>query len=189
MKIKPNASPSEMSSPFFKLNKEFCSQFESFIASKNGKVKGHFNSWSYLVFGKISNPEKWNLMYKKSTFTSTGNLLFSSKYQCLLTLVEWETDRKGTHHTEFVIRRKSRIDFIKLMFNNSLSRLDVSNKYVVHFKGNKSKLFFELIEVLKELFKTREVYKIEHRNEKLKIELRSEKHHFDVFTKLTELVH
>ena len=88
MKIKSNASPDELSSPFFKINEEFCSDFESYVKNKNGKVKGNYNAWSYLIFGKISNPTNWNLTYKKSTFTSTGDIFLSSKYQSLLVLSE-----------------------------------------------------------------------------------------------------
>lgn len=184
MKIKPNASPNELSSPFFKKNEEFCFDFESFIANKNGKVKGNYNSWSYLIFGKISNPTNWNLTYKKSTFTSTGNLLLSSKYQSLLVLAEWETERKGTHNSEFTIRRKTRTDFLRKLVNKSLSELDISKKYILEIKNTKPKLISNLTEILKSLFQSREIYKIEHKNDKLKIEMRTEKHHFEIFDKL-----
>ena len=108
MKIKSNATLKEMTSPFYKKNEKFCEEFESFIASKNGKVKGEYNAWSYLIFGKISNPKNWNLMYKKSTFTSSGNLLLSSKSHCLFVKSEWTTKRIGTHNSEFRIRKKNR---------------------------------------------------------------------------------
>lgn len=184
MKIKSNASPDELSSPFFKLNEGFCSDFESFIANKNGKVKGKYNAWSYLIFGKISNPTNWNLTYKKSTLTSTGNLLLSSKHQSLLVLAEWETERKGTHNSEFTIRRKTRTDFLRKMVNKSLSELDLSKNYMLEIKNEKPKLIFKLTEILKPLFQSGEIYTIEHKNNKLKIEMRTEKHHFELFDKL-----
>jgi hypothetical protein len=184
MRIKSNASPDELSSPFFKLNEEFCSDFERFVANKNGKVKGNYNAWSYLIFGKISNPKNWNLTYKKSTFTSTGNLLLSSKYQSLLVLAEWETERKGTHNSEFTIRKKARTDFLRKLVDNSLSELDVSKKYILEIKNEKPKLISKLTEILKSLFQSGEIYKIEHKNDKLKIEMRTEKHHFEIFDKL-----
>lgn len=40
MKIKSNASPHEQTSPFYRNNKVFCEEFEQFVASKNGLVKG-----------------------------------------------------------------------------------------------------------------------------------------------------
>jgi hypothetical protein len=184
MAIKPNASPDEVSSPFYKANEEFCSEFESYIARKNGKVKGNYNAWSYLIFGKISVPKNWDLMYKKSTFTS-GNLLLSSEYQSLLVLAKWETERKGIHNTEFNIRRKTRVDLIKLLLNKSLSKLDLSDKYVIEIKDNKPQLISKLTELLKNLFISGEIYEIDYRNDKLKIELRTKKHHFDLFDKLT----
>ena len=187
MKIKSNASPDELSSPFFTLNEEFCSEFESYIASKNGKVKGNYNAWSYLIFGKITNPKNWNLMYKKATFASTGNLLLSSKHESLLVMAEWETQRKGTHNTEFKIRKKTFFDFLKIPLSNSLSRLEVSSKYVLHSKSNPPKLLSELNVILRGLFISGEIYSIEHANEKLRIELRSENHHFDILDQLIEL--
>ena len=187
MKIKPNASPHEISSQFYKINEEFCSVFESFITDKNGKVKGNYNAWSYLIFGKISNPKNWDLMYKKSTFTSTGNLFLSSKKQSLLTMAEWKTERKGTHNSEFLIRKKTRTDFIKLMLNKSLSTFDNYDKYVIESENNKSQLASKLTKIFEPLFKSGEIYTIDHRNDKLKIELRTEKHHFDMFNELTEI--
>ena len=184
MKIKPNASSNEMSSPFYKMNENFCADFENFIAKKNGKVKGKYNAWSYQVFGKIYSPKNWNLMYKKATFTSSGNLLLSSKDQSLLVIVEWETERKGTHNSEFQIRKKTRTDFLKKIVNKSLSDLDLSDKYILETKNSKPQLISKLTEILKSLFLSEEIYKIDHRNDKLKIEMRTEKHHFDIFDKL-----
>ncbi|MGB3606953.1 hypothetical protein [Psychroserpens sp.] len=183
MKIKPNASSDEMTSPFYKINEDFCADFENYIANKNGKVKGKYNAWSYQIFGKINSPKNWNLMYKKATFTS-GNLLLSSKYQSLLVMAEWETERKGTHNAEFQIRKKSRTDFIKKIVNKSLSDLDFSSKYILETKNSKTQLISKLNEILKSLFLSGEIYKIDHRNDKLKIEMRTEKHHFEIFDKL-----
>ena len=188
MKIKPNASADEMTSPFYKSNEEFCSDFEKYIAKKNGKVKGSYNAWSYQIFGKINSPKNWNLMYKKSTFTSSGNLLLSSKYQSLLVATEWETERKGTHNYDFIIRKKTRTDSLKKIVNKSLYELDLSDKYILESKNGKPQLIYILSKILKSLFLSGEIYKIEHRNDKLKIEMRTEKHHFEIFDKLiTEL--
>jgi len=186
MIIKPNASPDEFSSPFFKKNEKFCLEFERFIANKNGKVKGEYNAWSYIIYGKILNPKNWTLKYKKATFSS-GNLWHSSKSQNLLVLAEWATKRVGTHSTEFRIRKKTRTDFVKLLLNKSLSKLETSDKYVIESKGNKPQLFSKLVKILECLFKSGEVYVIEYRNDKLKIELRTEKHYFEIFNKLTKL--
>ncbi|MBW1294792.1 hypothetical protein GBO31_04690 [Aquimarina litoralis] len=184
MKIKPKASPDEMSSPFFKKNEKFCSDFESYISTKNGKVKGNYNAWSYLVFGKIYSPKNWILKYKKSTFTSTGNLLISSKKQCLLVLAEWETERLVTPNYEFIIRKKTGIDFIKKIINKSIWDFDLSDKYIIEVKNQKPKLISKLTEILKTLFLNGEIYKISHLNNRLKIEMRTEEHHFEIFEKL-----
>lgn len=184
MKIKPNASPDELLSPFFKLNEEFCSDFEIFVANKNGKVKGNYNARSYLVFGKISRPKKWVLIYRKSTLTSTGNLFLSSKYENLLVLAEWETERKGTHNSEFIIRKRKRADVFKKLLSNSLFELDVFKDYIIEVKNEKPKLVFKLMDILSPLFQSEEIYRITHKNDKLKIELRTEKHHFEILENL-----
>ena len=171
----------------FDLNKQFCYEFEKYVAKKNGKVKGNYNAWSFIAYGKISNPKNWNLLYKKSTFTSSGNLLLSSKYQSLFVMAEWETERKGTHNSEFEIRKKTKTDFLKIPLSKSLSKLEFSNKYVINFKGNKPKILSDIIEILSPLFISEEIYKIEHKNEKLRIELRSEKHHFEILDKLIKI--
>jgi len=186
MIIKPNASPDEQNSPFYKKNEEFCSEFEHYITEKNGKVKGNYNAWSYFIFGKISKPKNWTLKYKKATFSS-GNLWLSSKHQSLLVMAEWTTGRIGTHNSEFLIRKKTKIDSIKLLWNKSLSKFDVHDKYIVESKGNKPQLIYKLTKILEPLFKSGEIYIIDHRNDKLKIELRTEKHYFEIFNKLTEI--
>lgn len=184
MKIKPNASPDEISSPFFKSNEKFCFDFESFIYSKNGEVKGNYNAWSYLIFGKISNPKHWNLTYQKSTFTSTSSLFLLSKRQNLLVLAKWETKNKVAPNSEFTIRKKTGIDFFKKLVNTSLHELDFSKKYILEIPKEKSRLCFKIIETLRPLFLSKEIYRIEHKNDTLKIEMRTEKHHFEMFEKL-----
>jgi hypothetical protein len=185
MIIKPNASENEKTSPFYIANEKFCREFENFISEKNGKVNGNYNAWSYTIFGKINNPKNWILKYKKATY-SGGNLLLTSKYQNLLTLAEWTTNRIS-HNSGFLIRKKTRTDFFLFMFSKSLQRLKVSDHYILISKTNNSELITELIKKLTPLFKSGEVYKIENKNDKLTIELRTEKHHFDLFNSISEL--
>ncbi|AUC79948.1 hypothetical protein CW736_11495 [Nonlabens sp. MB-3u-79] len=184
MKIKPNATSDEKSSPFYKINEDFSADFEKYIAAKNGKVKGNYSAWSYLIFGKIYSPKKWNLMYKKATYTTSGNLFLSSKSQSLLVLAEWETERKGTHNSEFTIRKKTNIDFLRKIINKSLFELDLTDKYILETKNNQPQLISKLTRILKSLFLSGEIYKIDHRDDKLKIEMRTEKHHFEILDKL-----
>lgn len=184
MKIKSNASSDEISSPFYEVNKMFCSEFESYIALKNGKVKGEYNAWSYLIFGKITAPSNWTLMYKKSTLSS-GNLFFSSEYQNLLVLAQWKTLIKDTNNSEFIIRKKARGDFLKKIVDKSLTEFELTDKYILEVKGEKPKLITHLTDVLENLFLSGEIYRIEYRNDELKIEMRTKKHHFDIFDKLT----
>ena len=182
--IEQNSSSNETSSPYFARNKEFCDEFENFVLKKNGKVKGYYNAWSFSIIGKIKNPNIWTLNYKKSTFTS-GNLFLSTKNQNLLTSAEWKT--KNIFDSNFKVRRKMMVDFINLQTSKSLSKLDFSDKYVVENKIHKGDFLDKLFMILKPLFLTNEIYEIENSKDDFRIELRSEKHHFEIFERIEEL--
>ncbi|MCB0516985.1 MAG: hypothetical protein R2798_11560 [Chitinophagales bacterium] len=188
MEIKSNAAPNEISSPFYKANEAFCAEFEQYIIRKNGTVSGKYNAWSYLIYGKIDTPKNWDIMYKKATFTSTGNLFLSSEYQSMLVLAKWETERDETNNVAFKIKRKSMTDYIKLLLFENWKNLEIPNRYVIRIDDHLPPLVFTLTEILKSLFASGEIYEITLHNNKLKIELRSKKHHFDILDKLTKEV-
>ncbi|WP_298519179.1 hypothetical protein [uncultured Kordia sp.] len=71
MKIKSNAAPHEVTSPFYIKHKNFCQEFEHFMATKNGFIKGTFNAWSYAIYGKIEAPKTWDLQYKRTVYSGT----------------------------------------------------------------------------------------------------------------------
>lgn len=177
MAIECNASLDEYSSPFFEENKRFCDRIEEFGLQYGGEVKGKFNAWSYIVYGKIDRPSNWNLKYKKASYTS-GNLLLSSKYQSLLNLVEW-SKFIGNKDDGLIIRKRKLWDFA----NNS-RRLICSNNYVINIEDSIPLWVENMIEILRLLFEMNEVYKIQINKGVLKIELRTEKHHFKIFEKL-----
>ncbi len=83
--------------------------------------------------------------------------------------------RKWTYDSKFRIRKKSRTDLFRKLVNKSLFELDISKKYVLEAKNEKSKLIVKLVKILESLFQSGEIYKIE---------LRTEKHHFETFDKL-----
>ncbi len=125
MAILSNASPEEKLSPFYDDNEKFCKEFERFVAVYNGFVKGKYNAFSYYLVGKITNPSNWKLIYKKSTLTSTGNLWLSSKRQSLFASAEWITSRISASDSEFLIRKKSKFDYIKLLFDKRFSVFEI----------------------------------------------------------------
>lgn len=184
MKIKHNASPSEESSPFYQANKAFCFEIEKYVTSKGGTLEGKFNAWSYIVEGEVFEKKKWNITYKKATFSSSGNLLLSSKHQCLLVLVKWKTEIKNTNNTGFQIRRKTLLDSIKMLFNKSIKELSPNSKYITIQKGNKSDLIPKLYQILKPLFNLDEVFEVDYQNNLLTVELRTPKHYFDLLEKI-----
>lgn len=175
-----------MTSPFYAKNKEFCTKIERFITSKKGRVDGTYNAWSYTILGTISAPKNWTLKYKKATFSS-GNILLSTKYQNVLVSAQGETTRTETPSSGFVIRKKRNSDALKRMFNKSLSTFDASGNYILKSDNQTSEWIHELKSTLSPLLKSGEIYEIEYRNKRLKIEMRTENHHFDIFNQLLEL--
>ncbi|MBL4667941.1 MAG: hypothetical protein JKY30_01600, partial [Flavobacteriales bacterium] len=73
-------------SPYYIENQRFCKEFEYYIGSKSGLIKGTYNAFSYSIIGKIPHKNDWILNYRKSTF-SNGNLFLSSEYQNLFVAV------------------------------------------------------------------------------------------------------
>ena len=184
MKIKSNASPDELSSPYYEMNENFCRAFESYIATKNGKVRGSYNAWSYFAQGKIEAKRKWNITYKKSVFTSSGNLFMSSKKQSLLVLAEWKTNIPGTRSSNFVLRRRRRSDFFRKQIDRSIYVLDYRKQYTLETTIGQPELAFKILKLLTPLLHSGEIYRIEHLEHELNVELRSELHHFDLLDSL-----
>ena len=48
--IKPNASPDEFLSPFFKANEKFCKDVEQYVSENNDENY----AWFYFVFGEVN---------------------------------------------------------------------------------------------------------------------------------------
>ncbi len=178
--IQSNASPDEKRSPYYDFNKSFCLEFEEFIKLNAGISKGKYNAWSYLIHGKITEPNQWVLEYKKSSFSS-GNLLLSTESQSLFTSVLWKT--KGLKNLDFLIRRKKPKDTFLKIFNRSISSFYTFENYVLVSETNTHKIT-EIASILKPLFLSKEIYQISNNNNELMIELRTDKHYFDIFNQL-----
>ena len=183
MTITPNASDSEKKSPFYQVNEKFCQEFEDFINRKGGRVGGRYNAWSYAVSGKLTKPKPWILHYRKSTF-SGANLLLTSKYQNLLTLAEWSTT-KTSNDPDFLIRKGTITDLLKVWLFKSYKKLEVSDRYIFISRTDHFGPKRELMQKLKPLFQSQEIYQIKSKKNKLIIELRTDKHHFDIFESIS----
>lgn len=180
MKIKSNASPQETTSPFYQKNKEFCQTFEKFVASKNGLVKGEFNAWSYLIYGKIITNYTWDVKYKRAIYSSTRSILsLLYRNEVVLTLAEWTCNDIQTNDSSFFIRKKNFLDRL----NPTFSQLE-HHKYSIASKGKLSTFASQMIQILKPLFESEEIFKIRLKNNTLTIELRSETAHLDVLNEL-----
>lgn len=182
MKIKSNALPQELDSPFYQANKQFCHDFEKFIASKKGKVKGSYNAWSYIIYGKVEAAKTWDLKYKKATY-SGGNIFLSYKEQNLLVLAEWTCEGFATKDTFLLVRKQKLSDRL----NPRYSALMNTKKYVIRSNKKKKDKTEQFLAVLAPLFESKQVYRISLRNSKLTIEFRSDQHHFDIFNQLIQL--
>lgn len=178
-----NSSSIEEDSPFYKINQSFCSKFEKFIIEHNGHTNGKYNAWSYLVYGKITEPNEWVLEYKKSTFTS-DNSLFSLKNQNLFVSAIWKTTT--TNSNDFLIRKRKLMDSALKVFNANISHLEHHKNYILIAKKN-TKVIQQFIKTIHPLLISNEVYQISQMNKELKIELRTDKLYFDIFNRLNDL--
>jgi hypothetical protein len=182
MAIKSNAAPVEKTSPFYLENEERCMEFKKFIAKHQGVIKGTYNSWSYLVIGKISNYYNWVLEYKKATYTSHGDLLLSSEHQSLFMGVKWIAKNMTANCASFHIKRKKILHTMLLPLNPKLHKL--CDGYVITSKESNSALVSSLLKILKPLFTAKEIYSIEYKNNTLTIDLRTKNTYYDIFEEL-----
>ncbi|WP_299274860.1 hypothetical protein [uncultured Psychroserpens sp.] len=158
------------------------------MAKKGGLVKGKYNAWSFLIFGKIERPESWDLMYKKSTFTNSGNLLLSAKNQGLLTMATWSTTIANSGFPSFSIRKRKKRDLLRILLSKNVTALNIGKGYILEAKsGVLNPSFYDMVLVLKPLFEDKKIYTINFKKNKLTIELRSENHHFDVFDNILDI--
>ena len=75
---------------------------------------------------------------------------------------------------------------MKLLFNTKLKRVENYPKYIVEYGNELPNLYTKILSSLQCLFSSEELYEVSMQNEELSIELRSDKHHFEVFEKVIE---
>jgi len=163
----------EQSSPFYIENKEKCEAFESFIEELGGSVEGYYNAFSFNVLGTVEKKSKWKLRFKKSTFTSSGNLLLSSKFQSLLDMAQWSSDDLKIDAPEFIIRKKHWTDSLKMLINSDLTELPSFENYVVKCSEKNNQALLKLCDILSDLFEKGMVLTIKYENPKLLVDLRT----------------
>lgn len=180
MVIKSVAQLDELSSPYFLMNKEFCQDFEQFIASKSGMIKGSYNVWSYNITAKIPHKAEWILKCNKGTYASPGNLALSAKKQALRVTSTWSANNLISDSSDFKIKRKNFLHF----FNKKWTPLTKNISYSIKGNQSHSKLQLSLFTILDDLLFHEKVMNIEYLNNKLKIEVDTEEIHKDVIDKL-----
>jgi hypothetical protein len=102
MSIFSDASPDEVSSPFYQANKDLCEKWLAFIEKRDGKVNGLYNAWSLNFKAKVKTNKTWLISVKKATY-SGGSLLFSSKYKNLQEILEFQSKFTKTDCPDFRI--------------------------------------------------------------------------------------
>jgi len=172
-----DASPEELASPYYIQNKLICEAFEQFILEKNGKVKGKFNAWSFVVYGKIPHHNKGEFKIKKSTYTSTGNLLMSSKKQSLQLESIWFAKLSESDCSDFLIEKSK--------WYKQSKKID--SYYSIQTKTPQHSFIKSLIKILTPIFNTKNIWKITYKNRTLKIETRSVKLEFEIIAQLLKL--
>ncbi len=170
-------TPGEESSPYYLKNKEKCEEYESFINEIGGKTEGYYNAFSFNVMGTIDSKSIWKLRLKKSTFTSSGNLLLSSKYQSLLEMAQWSCDDIRLGGSKFTIRRKHWSDSIRMLVNSNIMSLPGFNEYVVKHGETNNIAILNLCDILSNLFEKGLVFTIKYERPKIFIDLRTNQIH------------
>jgi hypothetical protein len=183
MVIKSHAAPDEVSSPFYIANQEFCREFERFVASKNGLIKGSYNAYSYDATGKIPHQKEWILKCNKGTYASSGNLFLSAKKQCLRVTSTWIALNLVSDSLDFEIQKKT---FYHALTSN-WTPLSHSSPYSIQAKQPNSKLLLDLTYILDGLLKQEKIMEITYVEKELRIEINSEELHSDIIDKLLNL--
>lgn len=184
MKIKSNALPKEYDSPHYEVNRKFCEDFERYVASKNGKVKGSYNAWTYSISGKIEAEKPWTIKYKKATFSGTPVSLWrSAKSQSLFTSVTWICESINTSDSRIFIRKKRTAD----RFSPRFKQFKHYKRYVIKSNTKETELLCQVFDILRSLFVSEEIYRLQIKNNRVIIELRCEDHYFQILDKLLKL--
>lgn len=175
--ITPNASPDELSSPFFLKNEQTCLEWEKFAKDNNGEIQGSYNAWSYKLFLKIDNPTPWRIVISRATYTS-GNLLLSSKYQNRHDQIVIKT--KVDSNAEFIIKKPSFRDFFS---GKRMSRLHVNNTYKV-LGQSEGEIFNKISVLLSKQFKSKQVFLVELKKKLLSITINNANKEFELIKSL-----
>lgn len=174
MGLKSDASSDELTSPYYIQNKMICEEFEQFILRNNGTVKGKFNAWSYVVYGKIPHQNKWEFKIKKSTYTSNGNLLLSSKKQSLQATSIWFAKIFETDCSNFLIEKSK-------WYKQSKK---INSYYSIQSKTPNHPLIKSMLKIIAPIFEAKNIWRISYKNNELKIETRSEKLELNIIEQL-----
>jgi hypothetical protein len=183
MGLKSIAQETELSSPFYQSNKEYCEKIEKYILEKSGEVKGKYNSWAFSVIGEIRSPLKCKLKYNKSTATAIDYYPATNEKYLVSHYIVWEIEFPFSRNIQFLIRKKNKFDVLKSLFIK-LNKLEYSDAFIIKTKVVDSKIVTKITSILEPIFSTQEIFNIENRKGILKIEMNSTAHHFEIFDEL-----
>ena len=183
MVIKSHAGTDEVSSPFYIANQKLCREFERYICSKKGLIKGSYNAWSYDATGKIPHEKEWIIKCNKGTYASTGNLFFSAKKQCLRATISWIALNFVSDSLDFKIQKKK----FYHTFTNKWKPLGHSSSYSIKATRPNSKLLLDMTYILNDLLKKEKIMEITYSGKELKIEVHTEELHLNIIDKLLNL--
>ena len=163
----------EDSSPFYLKNKEKSEEYEAFIEVLGGQTNGNYNAYSYNLLSTVEGKARWKLVFRKATFSSTGNLLLSSKSQTQLELAQWSSENLRLGIAKFTIRKRSWSDAIMMALNSNLKELPGFKHYVIRCKETNHDVISRLTDVLSDLFKQKLVFAIEYNSPNILVDLRT----------------
>ena len=125
MALTSQATKIEISSPFYKRNKEICLEWEKLIESKGGVTNGGYSAWAYKIEGEIQHAFKWEIEVSKSTYSSLQKLSLENMFVFEDFKLRTTIDNSGS--PDFTIRKRNLLD----TFKPSSVNLSRKNQYVI----------------------------------------------------------
>lgn len=141
------ASPHEMSSPFFIQNRTICEEWEAFVNKLNGSIRGKYTSWALKMLAHISGDKQWNIDISKSTMSNAAIFFPSSKNLIEKTIFESTDIDWGDGRIK--VWRSSLLSSLLVKIIPSRSRLN--SQLLMSVKGTLSREGIEFIESLKNI--------------------------------------
>jgi hypothetical protein len=163
MAITSEASPYEVTSPFYKINEEICLEWERIITEKGGTVNGRFSAWAYKIEARFKTKLVWDLVVLKSSYS--GNARSISNKWNVFENFNLKTVIDNSNSPDFIIQKRSFLD----NFKSNTERVSTHPKYVIIGASEEYDFVKSVIGIISGPLKKNKVYKVAFKENKLEI--------------------